>query len=167
MPRKRKPRKAKVQQPVSAMPEGLEPSVVWPGTNAKTYQKALSESEQGKGELLEALHRIRDWRLHMRAVKEQWPITQDMRERVAYEAMQCVMSREAATRDRLIAMRLVMAMGESNRHGDLPIQVTTPAPASGAIPVYQLIQELSRDPLVMDALDYRPVKNDDYAETSD
>lgn len=146
--------------------QGWESNPWWPEFDASAIERAKEKASLGEGGMLTELHRRAEARLTMRAINEQWPIPEEARARIVWEASQlAVIAKDVKAK--LYAMRIMLAMQQSNNRKDLPTQVTVLAPTSGTIPVYQLIQELSRDPMVMDALDYRPVKTDDYAETSD
>lgn len=147
-------------------PQGWDSNPWWPEFDAAAIERAKEKASLGEGGMLAELHRRADARLVMRAVNEQWPIPEEARARIVWEASMLAVGAKDV-KAKLYAMRIMLAMQQSNNRKDLPTQVTVVTPSTGSIPVYQLIQELSRDPMVMDALDYRPVKDDSYAETSD
>ena len=85
-----------------------------------TQSSMESVIAQGSGGFLK---RSDQWD-EIRAVKERYPVSRGMLERIAHETMQVVTSENAATRDRLIASKLVFAMSHGNRPDKgLPAQI--------------------------------------------
>jgi hypothetical protein len=99
-----------VLQPETAFaPDTLDPAFV-------AKQHAL-----GEGELVEKIRHKWD---EIKAVKDRYPVSRGMLERLAHETMQTILLPSTATRDKLIATKLLLTMAAGNHaNKGLPAQV--------------------------------------------
>lgn len=118
-------------------------------------------------------------KLETRALREGWLLrvgnpeaTQQIREKL----MQRVATIAATSNDPKItiaAFRAIVAAETRERYGfgnpgagDLPKQMQPQQDVPRPVSQIEILQAIQNDPLIIDALDYRPVKHDDYAEFS-
>ncbi len=140
------------------------------GLSAEAIAKLISS---GKGEALRKAN-LR-W-AEIRAVRENWPISRLMRERIAFDAMMIMLDPNSSTRDRQVSQRLLVEMDKSNRpHADrLPNQVAEPGTSvevevgGTKVTIRSVIDAMVSDPR-LGILDLRenpiqPGSKDDYAE---
>jgi len=98
-----------LQSETAFAPDTLDPAFV-------AKQHAL-----GKGELVEKIRHKWD---EIKAVKDRYPISRGMLERLAHETMQTILLPSTATRDKLIATKLLLTMAAGNHDNKgLPAQV--------------------------------------------
>ena len=95
------------------LPETLDPDFV-------AKQHAL-----GKGDVVEKV-RLK-WE-EIKAVRERYPVSRGMLQRIAHETMQTMLLPSTSTRDKLIATKLLLTMAGGNiPNKGLPEQIETPA----------------------------------------
>lgn len=122
------------------------------------------EVDEGRGKRVQA---IKDRWLDIRAVNENWPISRQMRERMAFEAMQTALSPEVSIKERLLAKRLLLIMDAQNKPTvkGLPSQVDVKVEtATGEVQI-SVRQVLDAMDGILDLRDYKiePNSPDDYA----
>ncbi len=112
----------------------------------------------------------RDRWLEIKAVRERYPVSRGMLERLSYEGMTIFLNPEVPTRERLNAGKLLVAMATANHsRGQLPEQVSPLEVNNVRIDIGSVVRELIADDRVLEAIDMRPFKPerggpDDYAE---
>lgn len=162
--RKKSPERGKTTgiTPVSPAPKATgnekTDSFFWPELTAQREQEA---NAAGRGAVF---RRIADARLEIRAVKERWPIPENLRERMVFENARVIVDPQASARDKLMATRLLIAMDQVNtKPKDLPVQIQ----GSTTITVNQVLAMIDQGG-GQDDLDFRehkvlPGAVDDYA----
>lgn len=157
--------------PMQSLSDSLEESVYWPELAQAERERAIASG------LGDAVKKVADWRLELRAVKEDWPIAPDLRARMVYEASKAMLNPKLSAKERLLAIRLLQGMDLANRTkgGGLPEQLAAPGVnvqvnVANVVPektasVQDIVKELLEMPEVVDAIDFYPHKNatEDYA----
>jgi hypothetical protein len=119
----------------------------------------------GVGEAVELARNRWD---EIRAVKDRYPISRGMLERIAFEAIRVATSETASVRHRLIAIKLLWTMAEGNRPDKgLPPQIEIGIKTDGnRVLIRQLIDEMNTNPQIYDSREFKivPGSPEDYAE---
>jgi hypothetical protein len=107
--------------------------------------------------------RAQQW-AEIRAVKDRYPVSRGMLERVAHEAMQVATAENVSTRDKLHAAKLIVAMSQANQPNKglpAPIEISRDA----GMRTRQIIDAMANDP-IHDTREFKiiPGSFEDYAE---
>ena len=130
-----------------------------------TQSPANGHGAAGLGEAVELARNRWD---EIRAVKDRYPISRSMLERIAFEAIKAATSETASVRHRLIAIKLLWTMAEGNRPDKgLPPQIEIGIKTDGnRVTIRQLIDEMNANPQIHDTREFKiqPGSAQDYAE---
>lgn len=111
---------------------------------------------------------MKERRLELRAVIENWPISRDMRERIVYESIMVVLDKNADPRLKQRERWMLHKMAEANKpNGGLPAQVEIESTAN-RMSTRQIIDAVLNDEAmgIVDSREWKvvPGSDDDYAE---
>ena len=130
-----------------------------------TETPANGHGAAGLGEAVELARNRWD---EIRAVKDRYPVSRGMLQRIAFEASQVATSENASVRDRLIANKLLLTMAKGNSPDKgLPAQIEIDIKTNGnRVLMRQLIDEMNANPQIYDSREFKvePGSPDDYAE---
>lgn len=138
----------KLDDETAFTPEALHPE------NVAIY------TASGKGQVIE---RIRHKWEEIRAVRERYPVSKGMLQRIAHETIQIALLPTTATRDKLIAAKLLITMAEGNRDKGLPEQEQN---INVNISINDVLNAMGKTVDSEDCREYKPEIGgpDDYAD---
>ena len=130
------------------------------GEVALQSNTAFQPDSQGIGGCLQS---VNQWD-EIRAVKDRYPVSRGMLERVAHEAMRVATAENVSTRDKLHAAKLIVAMSQANQPNKglpAPIEISRDA----GMRTRQIIDAMANDP-IHDTREFKiiPGSPEDYAE---
>ena len=129
-----------------------------------TQSPANGHGAAGLGETVELARNRWD---EIRAVKERYPVSRGMLERMAFEAINVATSETASVRDRLIGIKLLLTMAEGNRPDKgLPaqIEIGVENTEEARLRIRRIIDAMPLE--IVDEREFKvvPGSTDDYAE---
>lgn len=143
----------------------IEDSPWWRELSPENIAKAEA---MGKGAAVEVM---KERRLELRAVSENWPISQAVRERIVYESMIVLLDPKADPRLKQRERWMLHKMFEANRNPNLPNQLSVSSTTNNtinAVNVREVLDMMREDPAmrIMDMREHQivPGSAEDYAE---
>ncbi|MFN9112686.1 MAG: hypothetical protein ACK5XN_21690 [Bacteroidota bacterium] len=149
---------------------GQESSPWYPQFDEEVLSAARQQEASGNNRPMAAIRRIADQRLELRAIKERWPIPQDVREQLVIQAAKMAFDPTKEARYKVQAWKILLAMDSINRVKGLPDQVQINVQGSDVrVSVHDVLRTIEEDPKfesLMDAREFKvePGSTDDYAE---
>jgi len=154
----------------SGIETGHEPSPWYPQFDEEVMASARNQQAAGNNKPMAAIRRIADQRLELRAIKERWPIPQDVREQLVIQAARMAFDPTKEARYKVQAWKILLAMDSINRVKGLPDQVQINVQGTDVrVSVHDVLKTIEDDPKfesLMDAREFKvdPGSADDYAE---
>lgn len=138
------------------------------------WWRELSAENIAKAEAMgmgAAVSVMKERRLELRAVAENWPISQAVRERIVYESMIVLLDPKADPRLKQRERWMLHKMFEANRNPNLPTQLAVTSTTNNtinAVNVREVLDMMREDPemRIMDMREHQiaPGSPEDYAE---
>ena len=129
-----------------------------------TQTSINGDDADGKGEIVKKIRHM--WE-EIRAVRERYPISRGMLDRIAHETMQTMLHATTSTRDKLIASKLLLTMAHGNQpNKGLPAQLEVASRNNDGFDIRKIIDEMNANREIYDCREFKivPGSPEDYAE---